>query len=73
MLPLSVNGSRRALLRSLGGGAITALGAALAGRAAHAQTTPPVGSPPILMDGHVHITSRVYWEKLDPWKPQATG
>jgi membrane dipeptidase len=22
------------------------------------------------MDGHVHITNRIYWEKLDPWAPQ---
>jgi membrane dipeptidase len=21
------------------------------------------------MDGHVHITNRVYWEKIDPWQP----
>ena len=25
------------------------------------------------MDGHVHITNRVYWEGIDPWKPQAAG
>lgn len=28
---------------------------------------------PILMDGHVHITNRVYWEGIDPWKPQPIG
>ncbi len=33
----------------------------------HAQTTP------ILADGHVHITNRVYWEGIDPWKPQPVG
>jgi membrane dipeptidase len=27
----------------------------------------------ILADGHVHITNRVYWEGIDPWKPQAVG
>lgn len=63
--------SRRSALKTLGGGAV-ALGAALAAKTAEAQTTPSSG-PPILMDGHVHITSRVYWEKIDPWKPQATG
>lgn len=25
------------------------------------------------MDGHVHITNRVYWEGLDPWQPQPFG
>ncbi|MEI9812783.1 MAG: membrane dipeptidase [Acidobacteriota bacterium] len=27
----------------------------------------------ILADGHVHVTNRVYWEGIDPWKPQPTG
>jgi len=25
------------------------------------------------MDGHVHITNRVYWEGIDPWKEQPVG
>jgi membrane dipeptidase len=25
------------------------------------------------MDGHVHITNRVYWEKIDPWQPYDAG
>jgi|SRR5215471_6585860 len=28
---------------------------------------------PLLVDGHVHITDRVYWEDIDPWKRQPTG
>ena len=27
----------------------------------------------IVIDGHKHITNRVYWEGLDPWKAQQTG
>jgi membrane dipeptidase len=27
----------------------------------------------IVVDGHVHIISRVFHEGIDPWKPQATG
>lgn len=27
--------------------------------------------PSLLVDGLVHITNRVYWEGIDPWKPQA--
>jgi len=30
-------------------------------------------SPTLLVDGHVHITGRVYWEGIDPWKPQPIG
>lgn len=28
---------------------------------------------PLITDGHVHITNRVYWEGLDPWQPQPFG
>ena len=27
----------------------------------------------IVVDGHVHITNRVYWEGIDPWEPQPFG
>ena len=47
--------------------------AANAGMVAEAAAPPPSLSPAILMDGHVHITDRVYWEGIDPWKPQAVG
>ena len=33
----------------------------------------PRPTPTLLMDGHVHITNRVYYEGIDPWKAQATG
>src|SRR6478609_209592 len=36
-----------------------------------AQTPRP--APALFMDGHVHITNRVYWEGIDPWKAQRTG
>jgi membrane dipeptidase len=28
---------------------------------------------PLLMDGHVHISNRIYWEGIDAWKPQPVG
>lgn len=28
---------------------------------------------PLLADGHVHVTNRVYFEGIDPWKVQPTG
>src|SRR5579871_4336991 len=34
---------------------------------------PPASSPQIFMDGHVHVIDRVFWEGIDPWKPQPTG
>jgi membrane dipeptidase len=58
--------SRRNALRLLGG---TALAAGL-GSAARAQTTASNATPTLFMDGHVHITNRVYWEKADFWQPQ---
>ena len=27
----------------------------------------------IVVDGHVHITNRVFWEGIDPWEVQTTG
>jgi membrane dipeptidase len=32
-----------------------------------------ITEPPLIIDGHVHITNRVYWEGLDPWRPQPFG
>src|SRR6186713_2394890 len=45
---------------------IAAVGAGLA--VPQAQTPPA-----LLMDGHVHISNRIYWEGIDPWKAQSVG
>jgi len=58
--------SRRHALKILGVGA---LAAGTASRA-WAQTA---ATPPLFMDGHVHITNRVYWEKADLWQPRDAG
>jgi hypothetical protein len=58
--------SRRHALTMLGGGAL----AAAVGSKAWAQTP---GTPTLLMDGHVHVTNRVYWEKADLWQPRDAG
>ena len=29
--------------------------------------------PVIVVDGHTHITNRIYWERIDPWQPQPFG
>src|SRR5215469_6631186 len=44
-----------------------------AGVVAEAAVPEPASSPTIFMDGHTHIIDRVFWEGIDPWKPQATG
>lgn len=56
--------SRRGLL--LGAGALMAT----RGTWAQQPATPAAGTPTLFMDGHVHITNRVYWEKADFWQPQ---
>ncbi len=38
-----------------------------------AQSTTALHDDAIVVDGHVHITNRVYWEGIDPWEVQATG
>src|SRR3989441_5917828 len=77
--------SRRNALRTLGAGALAAVGtsisllpaaAARAGMPAEAQFN---GGPPrrrrgsILMDGHVHITNKIFWLGVDPWQPTPTN
>lgn len=49
----------------------TGLLASLAAVALTAQAPQPASS--LLVDGHVHIVDRVYWEGIDPWKPQPIG
>jgi membrane dipeptidase len=64
--------TRRDILR--GGAATAALTVGLAGpqvwtkRASAAE-----GDPEIVMDGHVHVTNRIYWEGIDPWVPTKQG
>ena len=64
--------TRRDILR--GGAATAALTVGLAGpqgwpRRAFAAD----GDPEIVMDGHVHVVNRIYWEGIDPWTPQKQG
>ncbi len=56
--------SRRDALKLLGAGALGAMAPNLSGSAL-AQS-----APPLLMDGHVHIINRVYWEGIDAWQEQ---
>ena len=62
--------TRRDILRggALAAGAVLADHAGLATKAFAADN-----SPEIIMDGHVHITNRIYWEGIDPWTPTKIG
>jgi membrane dipeptidase len=59
-------------------GAAAALTAGLPGWARQASAADgdrgiASGDPEIVMDGHVHITNRIYWEGIDPWVPTKQG
>jgi membrane dipeptidase len=58
--------SRRRALKALGAAGV--LGASGCSTTGSAPTDAPV-----FMDGHVHITNRIYWEKIDPWMPHDGG
>ena len=58
--------SRRRALQMLGAGAV----AAGIGTKSWAQ---PIKTPVLMMDGHVHVTNRVYWEKADLWQARDAG
>ena len=61
-----LNNSRRRALKALGAaGVLGATGCATNG--------PGPFDTPVFMDGHVHITNRIYWEKIDPWMPHDGG
>lgn len=47
--------------------------ASSSGLASGAAVPSPASSPTIFMDGHVHLIDRVFWEGIDPWKPQTVG
>ena len=57
--------SRRDALKLFG---TTALGAAMPG--AFVPSAQAQSGPPLMMDGHVHIINRVYWEGIDAWQEQ---
>jgi membrane dipeptidase len=65
--------TRRDILRA--GVATAALSAGLAGPDGWARRAAAAaeGDPEIVMDGHVHITNRIYWEGIDPWTATRQG
>ena len=77
MSPSNIDGSRRRALKQIGAGALATMAPAILGLSSGAQAQGAISSsaaaPPLLMDGHVHITNRVYWEKINPWQPHDGG
>ena len=76
--------TRRDALRSLGAGAVAAVGTSLvsspaAGETSSSDETRSSGPKPsrrrgtILMDGHVHVTNKTFWLGIDTWQPSPTG
>jgi membrane dipeptidase len=63
--------SRRDFVRWLGASATALGGGPLLG--ACASVAGNADNPQIVMDGHVHITNRIYWENIDPWTPTRQG
>jgi membrane dipeptidase len=72
-----IDQSRRCAVKQIGAGALAAIAPAVVNISSDALAQGVVSSstaqPPLLMDGHVHITQRVYWEKIDPWQPHEGG
>ena len=73
----TIDRSRRHALKQIGAGVLATMAPAIIGPFSDAQAQGAVSSspaaPPLLMDGHVHITNRVYWERIDPWQPHDGG
>ncbi len=76
--------TRRDALRSLGAGAVAAVGtslvsspaAAVSSSSDEARSSGPKPSRrrgTILMDGHVHVTNKTFWLGIDTWQPSPTG
>lgn len=64
--------TRRALLKS--SAALAALAATGgASQLVMSEAFAADGDAEIVMDGHVHITNRIYWEAIDPWRAQKQG
>ena len=75
------NLTRRDTLRTLGAGALAALGTRLTSSAAEARVDDSDARVPqpsrrrarVLMDGHVHVTNKTFWLGIDTWQPSPTG
>jgi membrane dipeptidase len=65
--------TRRDMLRW--GVATAAVAAGLPGRSSWTTSAFAADADPIeiVMDGHVHVTNRIYWEGIDPWSPTKQG
>ena len=58
--------SRRRALKALGAAGVLGASGCAGMRTGDADV-------PVMMDGHVHIINRIYWEEIDPWMPHDGG
>src|SRR5579862_1600798 len=73
MAPSTGLHSRRRLLQMLGAGGLAAATPGMLGLRQAARAQGAAATPPVLMDGHVHVVNRVYWEHIDPWQAADGG
>jgi len=66
--------TRRRFLGWMGAGVAGAAGLPqLSGCSDAEAADTPVDPTQIVMDGHVHVTNRIYWEGIDPWQANVGG
>ncbi len=76
MVCSNIDPLRRHALKQIGAGALAAIAPAVglpSGGLSQIAASSPAAEQPLLMDGHVHITNRIYWEGIDPWQPIGVG
>lgn len=65
--------TRRNFLRWMGAGVAGTAGLPLLSSCGDASAVDATDATQIVMDGHVHVTNRIYWEGIDPWLPNTQG
>jgi len=65
--------TRRRFLGWMGAGIAGASGLPQLSGCGDAAAADATDATQIVMDGHVHVTNRVFWEGVDPWQPNIGG
>jgi len=61
------------LVRTMCLGSLLLVASACSGGSAQPPAAAPLHEDAIVVEGHAHVTNRVFHEGIDPWTPQATG
>jgi membrane dipeptidase len=76
MVGSNIDPLRRHALKQIGAGALAAIAPAVglpSRGVSQIAAASPAAEQLLLMDGHVHVTNRIYWEGIDPWQPIGVG